>query len=173
MSTRKAHQQTTGGRLSRRLFLRSGGLAAAATGAAAAGLIGAGSAPLSVFAQSKFQDAYGGLVKTFDSWIAEAGDSRSQAVRLFALGSFYDDYCGTYPKWPFPPFPPRFDKFKRELDGIEQVLKAADEWIAGVGEQFLPGGLLVSVLADDIDFSCGTRVPGWPRPRGFEVLIGL
>lgn len=173
MSTRKTNQQTAGSRLSRRMFLRNGGVAAAATGAAVAGLVGVSGAPLSVFAQSRFQEAYGGLIKTFDTWVAQAGDSRSQAVRLFALRSFYDDYCGTFPKWPFPPFPPRFDKFERELDGIEKVLGLADEWLAGVGEQFLPAGMMVSVLADDMDFSCGTRVPGWPRPRGFDVLIGL
>lgn len=166
---------------SRRLFLRRAGasaLAAAAIGGvvSSAGTVQAGTPTISAEGMldfgPEFLESYGKLVDTIDGWCGSTGDPVVAIIRLHALRAYVDDYCGTYPKRPWPGPPPRFEGFERYLEGFELM---ADEIVGWCGNEPrpLPGGIATGVLLDDLDDWCGTRPRPWPRPRGLVQEFGF
>ena len=90
-------------------------------------------------------------------------------VRLFALRTMIDEYCGTYPRR--PPIPPRFEGLMEHLQGIDDVLGRVEAWSGAVTS--VPGNVALSILSDDINDWCGTKPPRWPRPKALLQEIQL
>lgn len=167
---------------SRRRFLQRTGVAALVTAPAVAALISTtgtanaasptGSAEGVMNFGDEFLADYGRLVDEIDGWCGSTGDPIIQLVRFHALKSYFDEYCGTWPKRPPWPWPPRFERISYLLDGFDKMIDVVDDWCGNSVVRFMPSELGIGIFSDDLDDWCGTRPPRWPRPRGFVFEIG-